>query len=238
VAISPTSRTSPISPTSRTSPTSPRRLFGDREPRTRKDFQQVLLQLCAPFAETEDFARPLAIRRETIAGTDPEDPGFWGFPESLDQRIAESAALALALALAPDEIWKPLTVPQRTRFAEWLRIAARAQAHENNWRLFATLVNAGLTAVGEEIYAEVTLAAFARVDEFYQGGGRYSDGEGAAFDHYGPWAIHFYRAAPLRPLPDDVIDLERFRVKRRDRAGGLLHYYRHVAEDIGTLIRR
>jgi putative transposase len=37
------------------------------------------------------------------------------------------------------------------------------------------------------------------------------------------------QAAPLRPLPDNVIDLETFRVQRRDRAGGLLHEYQHVA---------
>ena len=37
------------------------------------------------------------------------------------------------------------------------------------------------------------------------------------------------QAAPLRPLPENVIDLDAFRVSRRDRAGGLLHEYRHVA---------
>jgi putative transposase len=37
------------------------------------------------------------------------------------------------------------------------------------------------------------------------------------------------QAAPLRPLPDNVIDLESFRVQRRDRAGGLLHEYQHAA---------
>jgi putative transposase len=37
------------------------------------------------------------------------------------------------------------------------------------------------------------------------------------------------QAAPLRPLPQNVIDLDAFRVSRRDRAGGLLHEYRHVA---------
>ena len=31
------------------------------------------------------------------------------------------------------------------------------------------------------------------------------------------------QAAPLRPLPDTVIDLDTFRVHRQDRAGGLLH---------------
>jgi hypothetical protein len=37
------------------------------------------------------------------------------------------------------------------------------------------------------------------------------------------------QAAPLCPLPDAVTDLNQFRVKRRDRAGGVIHEYRLVA---------
>ena len=37
------------------------------------------------------------------------------------------------------------------------------------------------------------------------------------------------RAAPLRPLPDGVTDLDHFRVRRRDRAGGVIHEYRLMA---------
>ena len=37
------------------------------------------------------------------------------------------------------------------------------------------------------------------------------------------------QVAPLRPPPENVIDLETFRVRRRDRAGGILHEYQHVA---------
>ncbi|MEP7024088.1 MAG: integrase core domain-containing protein [Actinomycetota bacterium] len=37
------------------------------------------------------------------------------------------------------------------------------------------------------------------------------------------------QAAPLRPLPDGVTDLDHFRVQRRDRAGGMIHEYRLVA---------
>jgi putative transposase len=37
------------------------------------------------------------------------------------------------------------------------------------------------------------------------------------------------QAAPLRPLPDDVTDLDHFRFQRRDRAGGVMHEYRLVA---------
>jgi transposase InsO family protein len=37
------------------------------------------------------------------------------------------------------------------------------------------------------------------------------------------------QAAPLRPLPDGVTGLDHFRVRRRDRAGSVIHEYRLVA---------
>jgi hypothetical protein len=37
------------------------------------------------------------------------------------------------------------------------------------------------------------------------------------------------QAAPLRPLPDGVASLDHFRVRRRDRAGSVIHEYRLVA---------
>jgi hypothetical protein len=37
------------------------------------------------------------------------------------------------------------------------------------------------------------------------------------------------QAALLRKLPDGATDLDSFRVRRRDRAGGVIHEYRLVA---------
>ncbi len=37
------------------------------------------------------------------------------------------------------------------------------------------------------------------------------------------------QAAPCRPLPDGVTDLDHLRVQRRDRAGGVIHEYRLAA---------
>jgi putative transposase len=37
------------------------------------------------------------------------------------------------------------------------------------------------------------------------------------------------QAAPLRPLPDGITDLDHFRVQRRDRTGGMIHEYYLVA---------
>ncbi|WP_344654885.1 integrase core domain-containing protein [Catenulispora subtropica] len=50
-------------------------------------------------------------------------------------------------------------------------------------------------------------------------------------DHYNGHRPHrsLDQAAPMRLRPDNVVDLEEFRVRRRDRAGGLLHEYQQVA---------
>ena len=47
-------------------------------------------------------------------------------------------------------------------------------------------------------------------------------------DFYNTHRLHrtLNQAAPLRPLPDGVTDLDRFRLRGRDRAGGVIHEYR------------
>ncbi len=51
--------------------------------------------------------------------------------------------------------------------------------------------------------------------------------EGFYNTHRPPRALN--QAAPMRPLTDGIADLDRFRVWRRDRAGGVIHEYRLVA---------
>jgi len=50
-------------------------------------------------------------------------------------------------------------------------------------------------------------------------------------DHYNGHRPYRFldQAAPMRPRPDNVVDLEEFRVRRRDRPGGLLREYQQVA---------
>lgn len=166
------------------------------------------------------------IRDEIAAGTDPDDPGFWGWPGDFDQRIVESAALGFALALCPQELWHPFDPAQRTQFAAWLRAASRARAVDNNWRLFATLVNLGLKSVGEPFDAEITTSAFRRIDEFHHGGGWYADGAGdSPFDHYNPWAIHFYGLINAALGGCDVETADTVRERARDFAPEYLRWF-------------
>ena len=133
------------------------------------------------------------LRAAIAAGTDPGHPAYWGRPADRDQRIVEAAGLGFGLALCPQELWEPLAAGQRANLSGWLREAAGCQTHDNNWLLFATVIGLGLGRVGEPLEASVSEAAFDRVEAFYLGDGWYADGPpGAAVDHYGPWALHFY----------------------------------------------
>ena len=116
--------------------------------------------------------------------------GLAGRVRPAHRRIRGARIRSRAASAGAAEAFDPA---QRARFADWLRAASRARAVDNNWRLFATLVNLGLKSVGEPFDAEITTAAFLRVDEFHHGGGSDADGPGdERFHHYNPWAIHFY----------------------------------------------
>ena len=49
-----------------------------------------------------------------------------------------------------------------------------------------------------------------------------------------PGAYILPTSLPFRPLPDGVTGLDHFRLRRRDRAGGVIHEYSLVAWVFGT----
>ncbi|RRQ78248.1 hypothetical protein CQW39_14455 [Streptomyces griseofuscus] len=168
------------------------------------------------------------IRRAVAAGTDPEHPGYWGEPGAMDQRLVEASVLGCTLALAPGELWEPLAEEERRRLAGWLRRAARAErVPDNNWHLFPVMVELGLTAVGEPPEPGRTERALARVEDFYRGGGWYSDGpEGKPCDYYGPWALHLYSLLYTTLAPDaDPAVVARVRERAALFAGEFRHWF-------------
>jgi len=110
------------------------------------------------------------------------------------QPLVESASIALALRLTRPWLWDRLEPEVQEQTVGWLRSALSAVPAPNNWYLFPYTVAGFLESVGRG--DGQTRAARARaeelIEEWYQGDGWYSDGEGRAFDHYNGWALHFY----------------------------------------------
>ncbi|MFF3437476.1 DUF2264 domain-containing protein [Streptosporangium sp. NPDC002721] len=160
-------------------------------------------------AELEAFARPLwglaplaagggsfghweLWRRGLAAGTDPGHAEFWGAATDVDQRLVETAAIGLALALAPEAVWDPLSGAERDNLAAWLLQAMTRETADNNWRFFPVLVGLGLDRVGVRFDPAPNLARLERLESFALGRGWYSDGPTAQRDYYVPFAMHFY----------------------------------------------
>lgn len=160
-------------------------------------------------AELEGFARPLwglaplaagggafdgweLYRRGLANGSDPQHPEFWGEPEDRNQRLVEMAAIGLALALIPGQIWEPLGPRERANLARWLGAINRVGTVDSNWLFFRVLVNLGLARGGAGHDEAATRAALERLEQFYQGDGWYSDGDNQQRDYYIPFAFHYY----------------------------------------------
>lgn len=160
-------------------------------------------------AELEGFARPLwglaplaagggdfpaweLIRRGLANGTNPEHPEYWGVPQDFDQLLVEMAAIGFALAVAPEQIWQPLSSVEKTNLINWLDLINRAQPVDNNWLFFRVLVNLGLAKVGAAHNPQLAELALERLEEFYLSDGWYFDGRNRNRDYYIPFAFHFY----------------------------------------------
>ncbi|WP_276354959.1 DUF2264 domain-containing protein [Cohnella caldifontis] len=125
-------------------------------------------------------------------GTDPAHPEYWDAVRDYDQKLVEMAAMGFALALAPDRVWEPLSVPERQRFYDWLNQMNRRELHDCNWKFFNVMVNLGFKKAGLPYDAKRMNEHLDRIDAYYLSDGWYSDGPQAHCDYYVPFAIYFY----------------------------------------------
>lgn len=151
----------------------------------------------------EGYARTLllaAFRRDETAleryadGLAAGVAGVWPRIEDRGQPLVETASIALALRLTRPLLWDRLDDGVRQRAAAWLGDALTAEAWPCNWELFPVTVGGFLQEVGHE--AEASRKAIdrglERIEDWYVGGGWYTDGDGRKFDYYNGWAMHLY----------------------------------------------
>ncbi|MFI7412196.1 DUF2264 domain-containing protein [Streptomyces sp. NPDC049627] len=151
----------------------------------------------------EGYARTLllaAFRRDATAlqryadGLAAGVAGVWPRIEDRSQPLVEAASIALALRLTRPLLWDRLDDPVRQRAAAWLADALTAEAWPCNWELFPVTVGGFLQETGYETEASRTAIdrGLERIEDWYVGGGWYTDGDGRKFDYYNGWAMHLY----------------------------------------------
>ncbi|MEQ1605630.1 MAG: DUF2264 domain-containing protein [Pyrinomonadaceae bacterium] len=125
-----------------------------------------------------------------VHGFDPQsaDYFYWGSPTSR-QPLVDAAFIAQALLMAPETLWKPLDEKTKGRVIKEFKTIRQIKPHDNNWVLFAAIIESFLLSVGEEIDASRIDPAIERIVKWYVGDGWYKDGETFHFDHYNGFVI-------------------------------------------------
>ncbi|MEU7013600.1 DUF2264 domain-containing protein [Streptomyces sp. NPDC046385] len=144
-----------------------------------------------PHGHLDRYAEGLAAGTRHPGTTGPES---WPRMADTRQAVVESASVALALRLTRHRLWDQLDTRARERIADWLLPALGPSPVDNNWWLFGLTVAGFLQDAGIETdrAAATVDRALERIEHWYLGDGWYSDGDNRAFDHYNPWALHFY----------------------------------------------
>lgn len=139
-------------------------------------------------------------RRAVAAIVDPTAPDFAQFtPAHGGQPLVDAAFLAHGLLRAPRTLWDRQPPTTRGRILDALRQTRTITAHDNNWLLFAAIIEAALLRFdGDCDWPRVDLA-LERHATWYMGDGLYGDGPRYRFDYYNSFVIH--------PMMLDVLDL-------------------------------
>ena len=127
-------------------------------------------------------------------GSDPESPLYWGPDANYHQHHVEIGVIAIALQIAPDQLWEPLSQIEKDRVAHWLG-TARGNGIVNNNHYFMGihilefLIKQGYGRPTDRVVIDTFLD---RLELMHRGGGWFEDGINQAYDHYNAYAFHFY----------------------------------------------
>jgi len=195
----------------------------------------------------EAFARPLwglvplaagggssklwpLFRQGLIHGTNPDDPEYWGKFRTMDQRMVEQCVLGLGLAIAPEQLWDPLTDDQKQHVYDWLnQINLVDHSNPNNWLMFTVLVNIGFQKAGCPHNQELMNQYLELIDSYYIGDGWYSDGKTDQRDYYIAFAMHYYTLIYAKLMENE--DPERAKVYKERAALFERDFIHWFAED-------
>jgi len=132
-------------------------------------------------------------RLALINATDPKSPDYMSFSESRtvgNQLLVEAAFLAQALLRTPKVLWEPLSDGQKQNVIADLKGSRSLKPGDNNWVLFASIVEAALWHFSGEVQSDRLNYGLDQFQKWYLGDGTYGDGPEFHWDYYNSYVIH------------------------------------------------
>lgn len=122
-------------------------------------------------------------------GVDSSSPDYLAF-NIQGQSLVDAAFLAHALLRAPTQLWGNMDEATRKNFVSAMKLTRSTKPGENNWLLFAGMVEACLLKFTGECDQKRIDYSIQRHKEWYKGDGVYGDGKDFHFDYYNSFVIH------------------------------------------------
>ncbi|MFI5845636.1 DUF2264 domain-containing protein [Catenuloplanes sp. NPDC051500] len=145
------------------------------------------------------------------AGTEPGNRYAWPRIEDYSQPIVEAASVALMLAETRPWLWDQLGRDTQRTVHAWLGGIVGKRPWPCNWLLFQVVVEQFLADTGGPFRQEEITGGLDAIEDWYRGGGWYSDGDGQHYDHYAGWAMHLYPLLWARMPGADAARADRYR---------------------------
>jgi hypothetical protein len=133
----------------------------------------------------------LQVQQSLVHAVNPDSPDYlyWGSAQE-KQPLVDAAYIAQALLTAPNALWNPLDDMTKERFVKEFTGLRQIMPGNNNWVLFAAMIETFLLSIDRPIDAARIDTAIDKITKWYVGDGWYSDGDLFHFDHYNGYVIH------------------------------------------------
>lgn len=167
--------------------------------------------------EGRERARFAGLARTALdATTDPQSPDFVNFSQGR-QPVVDAAFLAQALLRAPHELWGRLAPRVRANVVAALKSSRAIKPNDNNWLLFAALIEALLHRVGEKRDEGRLFDALRKFQQWYVGDGWYGDGAEFHTDYYNAFVIQPMLVETLDVVGGEAPEWTVFRAMAQER---------------------
>lgn len=127
-----------------------------------------------------------------IRFTDPQHPDYYGKHKG---HSIFGANMALAILLAPEFFWDPLTARQQKNMLAFMERLAYTPGWDCNHWYFHLMALPVLSREEVEVDREYFDGIFRRLLNWYQGDGWFLDGGNFTFDYYNLWGFQLYNHA-------------------------------------------
>lgn len=133
------------------------------------------------------------LRRALLEGTDASNPRtYWGAMHAMDQRIVESADMALAIWFSRERVFHRMSASEREQVMAWLAQVDGQDTYYDNWILFPAVAQAVRLQMGYPVDVAELDQRLDQMAAFYRGAGWYVDGSGAEYELYNAWMFGWH----------------------------------------------